>query len=51
MTAVAGLVENLSKTNPVVVNDDELSDIDGERPLVDGDRLELGEIVLRFRAR
>jgi hypothetical protein len=43
-------VENLSKTNPVVVNDDELSDIDGERPLVDGDRLELGEVVLRFRA-
>jgi len=44
-------IENLSQTNPVVVNDDELSDIDGERPLVDGDRLELGEIVLRFHAR
>lgn len=44
-------VENLSKTNPVVVNDDELSDVDGERSLVDGDRLELGEIVLRFHVR
>lgn len=44
------LVKNLSQTNPLVVNDDELSDMDAERPLVDGDRLELGEVVLRFHA-
>ncbi len=42
------LVKNLSQTNPLVVNDDELSNKDDERPLVDGDRLELGEVVLRF---
>jgi hypothetical protein len=44
-------VANLSKTNPVVVNDEELSHTDGERDLTDGDRLELGEVVLLFRAR
>jgi FHA domain len=43
-------VKNLSHTNPLVVNDDELSEMDDERPLVDGDRLELGEVVLRFHA-
>ena len=43
-------VSNLSQTNPVVVNDEELSDVDRERPLVDGDRIELGEVVLRFHA-
>ncbi len=43
-------VANLSKTNPVVVNDQELSHSEGPRPLDDGDRLELGEVVLRFRA-
>ena len=43
-------VANLSQTNPVVVNDEELSGIDRERPLVDGDRIELGEVVLRFHA-
>jgi pSer/pThr/pTyr-binding forkhead associated (FHA) protein len=43
-------VANLSKTNPVVVNDQELSNLDGERPLADGDRIELGEVVLRFHA-
>lgn len=41
-------VRNLSRTNPLVVNDDELSDSDAARPLADGDRLELGEVVLRF---
>jgi len=41
---------NLSKTNPVVVNDQELSNQDGERQLADGDRIELGEVVLRFHA-
>ncbi len=44
------LVKNLSETNPLVLNDAELSDIDDERPLVDGDRIELGEVVLRFHA-
>ena len=43
-------VANLSKTNPVVVNDQELSSLDGERQLRDGDRIELGEVVLRFHA-
>lgn len=43
-------VSNLSQTNPVVVNDEELSGADRERPLVDGDRIELGEVVLRFHA-
>ena len=43
-------VANLSKTNPVVVNDVELSNVDGERPLADGDRIELGEVVLRFHS-
>ena len=43
-------VANLSKTNPVVVNDQELSNQDGERPLSDGDRIELGEVVLRFHS-
>jgi len=44
-------VANLSKTNPVVVNDEELSHVEGERSLDDGDQLELGEVVLRFHAR
>jgi hypothetical protein len=44
------IVKNLSRTNPLVVNDDELSDPDVARPLVDGDRLELGDVVLRFHA-
>jgi hypothetical protein len=41
---------NLSRTNPVVVNDETLSSAQGERPLVDGDRIELGDVVLRFCA-
>lgn len=44
-------VTNLSRTNPVVVNDERMSGTTAERPLLDGDRLELGEVVLRFRAR
>jgi len=43
-------VANLSRTNPVVLNDEELTNGDGERVLADGDRLELGEVVLRFHA-
>jgi hypothetical protein len=42
---------NLSRTNPVVVNDETLSSAQGARPLVDGDRIELGDVVLRFCAR
>ena len=42
---------NLSRTNPVVVNDETLSSADGERALADGDRIELGDVVLRFSAR
>jgi hypothetical protein len=41
-------VRNLSRTNPLVLNDDLLDDTDGGRLLTDGDRLELGEVVLRF---
>jgi hypothetical protein len=41
---------NLSRTNPVVLNDETLSSTDGERALVDGDRIELGDVVLRFSA-
>jgi hypothetical protein len=44
------MVANLSQTNPVIVNDQELTDLDGERQLADGDRIELGEVVLRFHA-
>jgi hypothetical protein len=44
-------VMNLSRTNPVVVNDVRLPDNSVERPLADGDRVELGEVVLRFRSR
>jgi len=43
-------VTNLSHTNPLVINDDELTVAAGERALVDGDRLELGEVVLRYHA-
>jgi hypothetical protein len=44
-------VMNLSRTNPVVVNDERIIDNSMERPLADGDRVELGEVVLRFRSR
>lgn len=42
------LVTNLSRTNPVVVNDRALDEFEGARPLLDGDRIELGDVVLRF---
>jgi hypothetical protein len=42
------LVSNLSRTNPVVVNDQALDELEGARPLLDGDRIELGDVVLRF---
>jgi len=43
-------IANLSQTNPVVVNDEHLPDSAGERPLADGDKIELGEVVLRYRS-
>jgi hypothetical protein len=43
-------IANLSQTNPVVVNDEDLPDTAGERPLADGDKIELGEVVLRYRS-
>lgn len=43
-------IANLSQTNPVVVNDEHLLDSAGERPLADGDKIELGEVVLRYRS-
>jgi hypothetical protein len=33
------VVKNLSHTNPLIINDDELSDAHAARPLADGDRL------------
>ncbi len=45
------VVENLSRTNPVLVNDEALpTGHDHARTLSDGDTLELGEVVLRFSA-
>ena len=41
-------VTNLSRTNPVVVNDETLVQFESARALFDGDRIELGEVVLRF---
>ncbi len=44
-------IANLSPTNPVVINGEPL-DADGQsRTLSEGDRVELGEVVLRFRER
>ena len=47
-------LENLSATNPVVVNGSPLGADEGEVcsvTLEDGDRIEMGEVVFRFRAR
>lgn len=41
---------NLSRTNPVLVNGSEVGSEDGQR-LQEGDRVEMGEVVLRFRER
>lgn len=43
-------IANLSETNPLRVNGLELTDGDTAVPLSDGDVVELGEVVLRFRA-
>ncbi len=41
-------VMNLSRTNPILINGAELPSNDASHDLCDGDRIELGEVVLRF---
>lgn len=41
-------VMNLSRTNPIVINGEELLSNDAIYELHEGDRLELGEVILRF---
>ena len=43
-------ITNLSSTNPVLVNDRVLKNGTSARKLSDGDRIELGEVALRFLA-
>lgn len=43
-------ITNLSATNPVLVNDRVLTNGGSSRKLSDGDRIELGEVALRFLA-
>jgi hypothetical protein len=42
---------NLSKTNPVVVNGQPLEGEDASMVLTEGDRVEMGEVVFKFRAK
>ncbi len=42
---------NLSQTNPVVINGEALDSAHGSRVLRDGDQIEMGEVVFRFRER
>jgi pSer/pThr/pTyr-binding forkhead associated (FHA) protein len=44
-------LENLSATNPVILNGEEIPVGAPPRPLHDGDRLEMGEVVFRYHAR
>lgn len=44
-------ISNLSSTNPTLVNGEELLTSGGARWLEDGDTIEIGEMVFRFRAR
>ncbi|MEO7041850.1 MAG: FHA domain-containing protein [Gemmatimonadaceae bacterium] len=46
----AWTITNLSQTNPVLVNDRVLTNGGSARKLSDGDRIELGEVALRFRS-
>ncbi len=41
-------ITNLSRTNPTLVNGEELMVTDGARWLLDGDIIEMGEMVFRF---
>ena len=43
------VISNLSQTNPIVVNGDTLDADDQRRVLHDGDRIEMGEVVFRYR--
>ncbi|HEX5521590.1 MAG TPA: FHA domain-containing protein [Longimicrobiaceae bacterium] len=47
----AWTIFNLSRTNPVVLNGDELDGDGSEHALQDGDRIEMGEVVFTFRER
>ena len=42
---------NLSQTNPVVVNGEPLDSAHGQRLLRDGDEIEMGDVLFRFRER
>ena len=42
---------NMSQTNPVIINGDSLDPAHGNRVLRDGDQIEMGEVVFRFRER
>jgi hypothetical protein len=44
-------IANLSETNPVVVNGETLGVERGARPLTDGDRIEMGEVIFRYKER
>lgn len=44
-------VSNLSRTNPVVINGGDMADDETERPLEDGDRIEMGEVGFVFHSR
>jgi pSer/pThr/pTyr-binding forkhead associated (FHA) protein len=44
-------ISNLSLTNPLVLNGQALPVAAGSRLLDEGDRIEIGEVVLRFRER
>ncbi len=43
-------ITNLSETNPALVNDRVLNKSHSARRLADGDRIELGDVALRFQA-
>jgi hypothetical protein len=44
-------ITNLSRTNPVAVNGEELPIANGGRALRDGDRIDMGEVVFQYRER
>jgi hypothetical protein len=45
------LLENLSQTNPTILNGEYLNEGDAARELKDGDRIEMGEVVFRFQGK
>ena len=45
----AWTIRNLSTTNPLRLNGRELDVAEESPALADGDRIEVGEVVLRFR--